>query len=250
MPTTRRQPTSRLSPAFVNQVANAVGMPVQTVGRYGLRSPLTNRIWGDLRQQEDQERLLSTLKVQLGKAQFLQQGISGYAFKRVKTHPTAGINVYDLRLPYGLDIGRMQLNMGGHDVDGKPVRGFLQDFFDHAGVDPSSRIRLSAELCESGRWVSERYMTGDQLLGLDRMLFMGSASGTAYSEFEQLSKLRVTVVNTVGAALQDSSQVPPFLRVGPKSKIIKLIFNSDDDLCGQRMLAYHLATANRRRKLL
>jgi hypothetical protein len=187
--------------------------------------------------------------MQLGKAQSLQQGINGYAFKRVKTHVTAGINVYDLRLPYGLDIGRMQLNMGGHDVDGKPVRGFLQDFFTHAGVDPSCRIKLSAELCESGRWVSERYMTGDQLLGLDRMLFMGSASGTAYTEYEQLSKLRVTVVNTVGAALQYLSQVPPFLQVGPKSKTIKLIFN-DDDLCGQRVLAYHMATANCRRKLL
>ena len=44
MPTTRRQPTSRLPPAFVDRVADAVGLPVQTVGRYGLRSPLTNRI--------------------------------------------------------------------------------------------------------------------------------------------------------------------------------------------------------------
>ena len=250
MPTTRGVRSSRLPPAFVERVATAVGLPVQTVGWCGLRSPLTNRIWSDLQLLEDQERLLSTLKVQLAKAQFHQQGINGHKFKRIKTNALAGINVYELKLPFNLDIGRMQLNLGGHDVDGKPVRGFLADFFTHAGVDPSSRIRLSAELCESGRWVSERYMSGDQLLGLDRMLFMGSASGTAYSEFEQLSKLRVTVVNTVGAALQDISQVPPFLRVGPKSKTIKLIINPDDDLCGQRMLAFHLASENRRKKLL
>ena len=93
------QPQSRLSATTLERVRAATGFDtITTVGPYSIRNPLTNRI-NRLETERDVLRFEECAEVMVGSARFLHQGLDGYSFRRVQTHESAGLAMWEYRLP-------------------------------------------------------------------------------------------------------------------------------------------------------
>ena len=180
---------TRLEPPYLDALAQAMGFPdrrvIPTVGRYGIRNPMTSRIV-NLRTQRQRRVFLEMTKVKYGRALFLQTGLGerGYEFRKIPNRSNAICSLYSYRLPYNIPVDRATL-----DLD-----RFLSDFQTKYSIDNDCMIRLSGKLAETDTWVSEHYQTVDELRAITRPLFVG-ANGTAYAEFEDLKELQISVLH-------------------------------------------------------
>ena len=71
---------------------------ITTVGPYCIRTPLTNRI-NRLETERDVLRFEECAEVMVGRARFLHQGLNGHSFRRVQAHESAGLTMWEYRLP-------------------------------------------------------------------------------------------------------------------------------------------------------
>ena len=158
-----------------------VDIRTKLAGWNAIRNPLTGRIV-DLRDDRRRRRFLSVVKMYNERAQAEHEGINGYKFKR--THCDDKLSIYKLPLKYHIPISRASIDLPQ----------FFSDFMTQHNVDRSALIRLSAILAENGQYVSEAYMTADELLNLGRVLFTGDSS-VQYETYSRLSMVQINVLH-------------------------------------------------------
>ena len=221
----RRVNDDTFSLAELTRMQEATRSDISVIRGRSIRNPLTNRILRLPTPQSVNSFLAkSTERVQA--AMEMHKGADGYQFKKVKEN--GRLAIYEYRLPYNVSVMRASI-----DID-----RMVGDFYAKSGLPNDTEVRLSAQLSENGNWVSERFMTTDELTSLDRPLFTGDF-GTNYSELSDLSVLQITAYKSpTGAACTSPQDLPHYLQ--NKQKSIAYIFNDGDDMCGQRALVWSM----------